>query len=63
MKAIVIYYSVSGNTRKVAQAIQKGMGELADQSDIVAIKGMQGVPGMRMGHLLEYDLIGVGSPV
>jgi len=61
-KSIVIYYSVAGSTRKVAQAIHKGMSELADQADIVAIKGAQGVPGMHMGHLLEYDLIGIGSP-
>lgn len=63
MKSIIIYYSVSGNTRKIALAIHKGMSELVDQCDIVAIKGSKGVPGLRMGHLLEYDLIGIGSPV
>lgn len=63
MKNIIIYYSISGNTRKIAQAIHKGMSRIADQCDIVAIKGTQGVPGMHMGHLLEYDLIGIGSPV
>jgi ferredoxin len=35
---------------------------ISDQCDIVAIRGANGVPGMRMGHLLEYDLIGIGSP-
>jgi flavodoxin/ferredoxin len=63
MKCIVIYYSVSGNTGKIAQAIHKGMGRLADHCDIVAIKGTDGVPGMRLAHLLEYDLIGIGSPI
>jgi len=63
MKGIVIYYSMSGSTGKIAQAIHKGMGQVADQCDIVTIKGANGVPGMRIGHLLEYDLIGIGSPV
>jgi ferredoxin/flavodoxin len=62
MKALVIYYSVAGSTRKVAQAIHKGMSGLVDSCDIVALRGAQGVPGMHMGHLLEYDLIGIGSP-
>jgi ferredoxin len=63
VKSIIIYYSVTGNTMKIAQAIHKGMSQLADQCDIVAIKGTKGVPGMAMGHLLEYDLIGIGSCV
>jgi ferredoxin/flavodoxin len=63
VKAIVIYFSVSGNTREIAHAIHKGMQGLADRCDIVAIKGANGVPGMKMGHLLEYDLVGVGAPV
>ena len=63
MKGIVIYYSMSGNTRKIANAFHKGMSKVCDQCDIVAIKGANGVPGMRAGHLLEYDLIGIGSPV
>jgi NAD-dependent dihydropyrimidine dehydrogenase PreA subunit/flavodoxin len=63
MKCLVIYYSVSGSTRKIAQAIHKGMGQITDQCDIVALQGANGVPGMKMGHLLEYDLIGIGSPV
>ena len=63
MKSIIIYYSMSGNTRKIANAIRKGIMEVADQCDIVAIQGASGVPGMRMGHLLEYDLVGIGSPI
>jgi ferredoxin/flavodoxin len=63
MKSIAIYYSMSGNTRKIAQAIRQGMGQVADQCHIVAIQGANGVPGMRPGHLAEYDLIGIGSPV
>ena len=63
MKSIVIYYSMTGGTRKIAHAIHRGMGQAADQADIVAIRGANGVPGMRMGHLSEYDLIGIGSPV
>jgi ferredoxin len=62
MKSIIIYYSVSGNTRKVAHAVHKGLTGVLGQCDIVAIKGTSGVPGMHMGRLLEYDLIGIGSP-
>ncbi|MBP1707868.1 MAG: Flavodoxin [Chloroflexi bacterium] len=63
MKAIVIYYSVSGSTRKIAQAIHKGMQGLVDQCDIVALRGAGGVPGMKIGRLLEYDLVGLGAPI
>ncbi len=63
MKCLIIYYSVCGSTRKIAHAIHKGMKQVTDQCDIVALRGANGVPGMKMGHLLEYDLIGIGSPV
>src|SRR4030042_1699920 len=63
MKSIIVYYSMSGNTRKIAHAVHKGMSPLVDRCDIVAIRGANGVPGMRIGHLLEYDLIGIGTPV
>ena len=45
MKSLVIYYSMTGGTRKIAHAIHQGMGQVTDQCDIVAIKGANGVPG------------------
>jgi ferredoxin/flavodoxin len=63
MKSIIVYYSVSGNTRKIAKAIHKGMRLFVNQCDLVSIKGSSGIPGMTTKDLLKYDLIGFGSPV
>jgi flavodoxin/ferredoxin len=57
MKNIIIYYSQSGNTRKIAQAIQKGVAQQAGQCDIAQIKDMEPT------DINQYDLIGLGSPV
>ena len=57
MKSIIIYYSQTGNTKKIARAIHKGMSQLADQCDMVPVKeaGSQ--------DLGRYDVIGLGSPI
>jgi flavodoxin/ferredoxin len=57
VKSIIIYYSQSGNTKKVARAIHKGMGPLTEQCDIVPVKEI------KPDDLQKYDLIGLGSPV
>ena len=57
MKSIVIYYSQTGSTRKIAQAIQKGIRESAGQCDIARLQDVNSE------NLAEYDLIGLGSPV
>ena len=57
MKSIVIYFSQTGNTEKVAFAIQDGIKEAAGNCDIVKIKDAN------PKRLYEYDLIGIGSPV
>ncbi|MBN1851060.1 MAG: flavodoxin domain-containing protein [Deltaproteobacteria bacterium] len=57
MKSIVIYYSQSGNTRKVAKAIHKGMRQVAGECDIVQVKDID------PSSINQYDLIGLGSPV
>ena len=57
MKAIIAYFSLTGNTRKVAQAIHKGMGQLVEQCDMATVKEVD------IRRLADYDLIGVGSPV
>jgi len=57
MKSIVIYYSQSGNTKKVAEAIHRGMSQTGEQCDIVPLRDMN------PPNLADYDLIGLGSPV
>ena len=41
MKSIVIYYSQSGNTRKIAKAIHKGMEQRAGHCDIAQVKAVE----------------------
>jgi flavodoxin/ferredoxin len=57
MKAVMIYFSQTGNTEKVALAIQKGLKQVTGQCDIIKIKNAN------PRRLKEYDLIGLGSPV
>jgi len=57
MKSVVIYYSQTGSTRKIAQAIHRGIIETNEQCDLTAIKD---VTPRDLDH---YDLIGLGSPI
>jgi flavodoxin/Pyruvate/2-oxoacid:ferredoxin oxidoreductase delta subunit len=57
MKCIIIYYSQTGNTEKIAKAIQIGVKRAAGNCDILPIK--EASPR----RLEEYDLIGIGAPV
>jgi flavodoxin/formate hydrogenlyase subunit 6/NADH:ubiquinone oxidoreductase subunit I len=57
VKSIIIYFSLTGNTKKIAQAIHRGMSPFMEQCDIVAFKDVDG------SYLHNYDLIGIGSPV
>ena len=50
MKSLVIYYSKTGNTEKVARAIAKGLG-----ADLKRVEEVHDISG--------YDLICVGTPV
>jgi len=56
MKSIVIYYSMTGNTKKIAQGIQKGITQRTGQCDIVRLKDA------KPEELEKYDLIGIGAP-
>jgi flavodoxin/formate hydrogenlyase subunit 6/NADH:ubiquinone oxidoreductase subunit I len=56
MKSIIIYFSQTGNTEKIALAIQKGLIQITGQCDLVKIKEAN------PRRLQEYDLIGLGSP-
>jgi NAD-dependent dihydropyrimidine dehydrogenase PreA subunit len=56
MKSIVIYYSQSGNTKQIAQALQKGIIQQTGQCDIARVKEI------KAEELAKYDLIGIGAP-
>lgn len=57
MKSIIIYFSLTGNTKKVAHAIHNGMNQTVERCDITTLKKADS------GRLVEYDLIVFGSPV
>jgi flavodoxin len=57
MKSIVIYFPQTGNTEKVAYAIQAGIKQASGQCDIARIQDANAK------GLYEYDLIGIGSAV
>jgi len=57
MRSLVVYYSQTGNTKKVACAIQRGMSPLLEQCDIASVKEV------KPQDVDKYDLIGLGSPV
>ena len=57
MKSIVIYHSMSGNTKKIAEAIHTGMSQSGEPCDIARLKDID------TPDLAGYDLIGLGSPV
>jgi ferredoxin len=56
MRSIVIFYSQSGNTKKIAQALQKGIVQQTGQCDIARVKEI------KPEELTKYDLIGIGAP-
>jgi flavodoxin/NAD-dependent dihydropyrimidine dehydrogenase PreA subunit len=57
MKSIVIYHSMTGNTKKIAEGIHRGMEKSGGKCDLVKLKEV------RPGDLDKYDLIGIGSPI
>lgn len=57
MKCVIIYFSLTGNTEKIAMAIQKGVKKVHDHCDIFPIKEAN------PRRLYDYDLIGLGSCV
>jgi menaquinone-dependent protoporphyrinogen IX oxidase len=57
MNSIVIYFSQTGNTKKVDEAVHAGMSELSGRCDMTRLQDLTA------GDLTKYDLIGLGSPV
>ena len=58
MKSLVVYYSQSGNTKTMAQAIHAGMKMAGGQCDIARLQDLD-----PRKNLADYDLIGLGGPV
>ncbi|MBO8158754.1 flavodoxin domain-containing protein [Thermosyntropha sp.] len=56
-KCLIIYYSQSGTTAKVAEYITKGLQSVGYNVDLYNI--MHAKPR----NICQYDLIGIGSPV
>ena len=57
MKGIIIYFSLTGNTKKVAHAIHNGMNQSVERCDITTLKKADS------SRLTDYDLIAIGSPI
>ena len=57
MKALIIYFSMSGYTRRVAEHIRDGILEEADQCDLKSLAEADS------SSLVDYDLVGLGCPV
>jgi len=57
MKSAIVYFSQTGNTKKIAEFIQKGIKSTTGQCDILKLKEVKGK------DLIRYDLIGLGCPV
>jgi flavodoxin len=57
MKCIIVYYSATGNTAKIAKAIYRGLKSINTNSEIARMKEIS------PSELAQYDLIGLGSPI
>jgi flavodoxin/ferredoxin len=57
MKTVIVYFSQTGNTEKVAQAIAKGIENTDNPCILIPLKEVV------LEKLKDYDLIGIGTPV
>jgi flavodoxin/Fe-S-cluster-containing hydrogenase component 2 len=57
LKCMIIYFSLTGNTEKIARAIQKGILQAAGNCDLIPMKDADPY------KLQNYDLIGFGNPI
>lgn len=57
MKGIVVYYSATGNTKKVARAIYGGARDILKDCDITTVKEAN------LRDMAKYDLIIIGGPI
>lgn len=56
MKCGIVYYSQTGNTEKIAKAVQRGIADVAGGCDLIPLADAN------PKRLYKYDLIGFGSP-
>lgn len=57
MQTLIICFSQTGNTRKMAEHIQKGINEIADTCELINLDEVE------IQSLDRYDLVGIGFPV
>ena len=57
MKTLIICFSQTNNTLKIAECIRTGIIETTGQCDFTSLNDVD------TKSLLEYDLVGLGSPV
>lgn len=57
MKALILYWSATGNTKKVAQTIEKALLD----SGITPV--VRNIPEAEADELYDYDLVFLGAPV
>jgi flavodoxin/ferredoxin len=57
VRCVIIFFSQTGNTEKIARAIQAGVKSITNQCDILTLKDAD------PRRLYDYDLIGLGSLV
>ena len=57
MNILIVYYSQTGNTQKIARAIRDGMREEGHHVDLKFLKNVS------FEELENYDMIGFGSPI
>jgi multimeric flavodoxin WrbA len=56
LKAVIVYYSATGSTAKVAKAIYRGMKSSMD-CDLLKIKKAD------PKKMAQYDVVGIGGPI
>lgn len=57
MKVLILYYSQTGNTQRIARAIRDGMRKAGDEVNLRFLKKAE------PEELKDYDMIGFGSPI
>lgn len=57
MKALVIYFSQTGNMRRIARCIHDGIIDVTGRCDMTNLNDVD------VNLLSDYDLVGIGCPV
>jgi flavodoxin len=62
MKALIIYWSKTGNTEKVAQAIKQGLEAAHGEVQCMHLEGAEGMIQSETTDFYAYDLVCLGFP-